>query len=281
MKLFAAAKGIGTAMRVHAALIFTALASVSAGQPAPSQGAADPIPATRRAGLTIKVPNFEQARGQLVQIVRDRSGTIVEARDDVTEKGRRHGRLAFRIPRADLDRALVEIRGLGKVAFEASSVTENQKDVDFLEARIELLQVHHRRLGSLLAGRASIRARDILYVQDRLFNVETDLEGLRLQRSAIVRSSQTAGVSVHLYEPYLPGEKNPLPKGPAERFREAFKEAVKDTLASLAGLSGTLLKLLVWSPIWVPLALLARKWWKRAFPAEAEKAASTPPDGAT
>ena len=124
-------------MRLAAFLGISSLASLGWAQTSSPQNV-EKVPDTRRVGINIKVPSFDHARDALYEIVRRHSGTVVEATSEVTEKGRRHGDITFRVPTGELDLALADVRGLGKVAVETSSSTPNAREVESIASRHEL-----------------------------------------------------------------------------------------------------------------------------------------------
>ncbi|MER7082842.1 protein of unknown function [Saccharopolyspora kobensis] len=107
--------------------------------------------------------------------------------------------MTVRIPAAELDRALGELSGLGRVTSrsqQAEDVTEQLVDT---RSRIESQQASVQRLRELMARAETVS--DIVSIESELTSRETELESLQRREAAMSSQVQLATVTVRLESP--------------------------------------------------------------------------------
>jgi len=247
-------------------------AAYAQGHPSPASSTAAVPPAVlampaRGGAVTLKVDDYSAARRRVLDAARAQGAEVVDARTDVTEKGRRHGWLRLRLGSDRLPALLGEVRQVGKLYAEKVGTAELVSEYEDLEQRVVRLREHQGRLDALLKSPRRLRGSDILYVQERLFRAGVDEGMLRLRRAEIERRTRTSTVIVTLFEP--------LPTRTLDRARLDLTNAY---VSARNGAGHRLNRLLargatalayaaVFAPLWLPLLavalLLLRPAWKR------------------
>ncbi|MDA3628053.1 DUF4349 domain-containing protein [Saccharopolyspora sp. WRP15-2] len=104
--------------------------------------------------------------------------------------------LTVRIPAAELDRALDDLSGLGRVtarSLRAQDVTDQLVDT---RSRIESQQASVQRLRDLMARATTVE--DVVSIESELTTRETDLEALQRQEASTANQVQLATLRVGL-----------------------------------------------------------------------------------
>jgi hypothetical protein len=177
------------------------------------------------------------------------------------------------VPAERFDEALDRLKELAvRVSGEqvaSKDVTEEFVDTD---ARLRNLRATEARYLDLLQQARTVE--DVLRVEQQLSNIRGQIEQLQGRLQFLERSAQTSTITVEL-RPYAlgqsqPGDWNPLP-------------VVRNALAALLNTAQFLLAALIWvvifTPIWLPVALLIRRW--RRGRAASRRQVGTPPTGPT
>jgi hypothetical protein len=166
-----------------------------------SPDAAVGLPA-RGASIVVKVEDFAAAREQVLRSAAGTGAELVNAHTAVTDKGRRHGWLQFRLPSDRLPALLGSVAGIGRLYAEKVTTTDHVPEYEELARRAQRLQEHEQRLDGILDDRRRrLRGSDVLYVQERLFRASVD-ESLILQRRVnLERDARYCDTVVTLFEP--------------------------------------------------------------------------------
>lgn len=227
-------------------------------------------PAVRftNAAITLKVTRFDEAQTNVLDAARSEGADVLDAHTSVTENGRRHGWIQIRLPAGRLPSLLTRIRQTGTLYAEKVSTRDNASEFDSLEQRAVRLKEHQGRLSGILDSERRLRGSDILFVQERLFRASVDESLLRQRRTDIARRAEVSTLLVQMFEP-LPVSKMARARVDlAAHFALARGNAV-GTLVRLASRATTALAYaLVWSPFWLPVAVvlifvLRRLWQAR------------------
>jgi len=236
--------------------------------------------------VTVKVDDFGAARQRVVAAALAEGGQVLDARTDVTDKGRRHGWVRLRLSSDRIERVLPAIREEGKLYAENLTTADRLSEHEDLGRRVRKLREHQGRLDALLQSPRRLRGSDILYVQERLFRAGVDEGMLEQRRLDLSRAARTATLTVRLFEP-LPvravGRARIDLAGWYAAARTSAQYRMDRTLARAATASAYAL---VYAPLWLPAAVIAllllRGLWARthalrarAVPAGSALAAST------
>ncbi len=159
--------------------------SGESGDPSPAP-AADGRAVVRTGDATLRVADFGEARAAAVAAARERGGFVGASDQRVHTAGNRSwstGSLTLRVPSENFSAFVDEIRSLGQVetvSTERRDVTDRLVD---LNARIGNLQGQREQLRELYNGTEDTE--ELLQIQERLGEVQTDIERLDAQRASL------------------------------------------------------------------------------------------------
>ena len=167
--------------------------------------------------------------------------------------------LTVRVPTDQYQSVLAKIRGMGTVDTEKSDANDATQEYTDLQARLRTLQATHQRYLDLLAQAANVT--DILTLQDRIDNVQGQIEQVLGRISLLDHLTELATITVHLRplgavgQASSGGEAHPL---------EAAQSAWEHSLGAVRAVVSAVLVVIV-SSWWriPPLAALAiaARWW--------------------
>jgi hypothetical protein len=207
-------------------------------------------PITKTSSITIKSKQFEEVRRQLQKIASSQQGTVADSKTDVTAKGRRHGWFRLYIPASNIEVTLAEIRKIGTLVGEKSTVQNRQSELDELTLRRGSLNAHVDRLKGTLNGKKAMRGSDVLYLQERVYRAEVDGQLLVLAGNKIKNQVDQASLIVTAYEA---GEDITIPPSGFAKFTGNLSRGVKDMVIGTADLIVSLIKWLIFLLIAIPI----------------------------
>lgn len=158
------------------------------------------------------------------------------------------GDISLRIPGDALDDALKYFKTLSiKVVSEnlrGDDVTDQYKDND---ARLNILSRNKARFEEIMVKAQTID--EILRVQQEIFNLQAQIDGIKGQQNYLSKTSQMAKINI-----FLATDELALPYAPAQPWRPeaVLKLAVRSLLTHLQSLGSLVIWVLVYSVVWVP-----------------------------
>lgn len=161
------------------------------------------------------------------------------------------GTITVRVPTDKLNSALDQFKNLAiKVVSQNTTgrdVTDQYQDLD---ARLSTLTKTKTKFESILDQ--ATRVTDILEVQRELINLQSQIDSITGQQDYLKKSADLSKIVV-----YLSTDELSLPYTPDQTWRPAvvFKTAVRSLLSTFQSLASLLIKLFVFTPIWLPLLL--------------------------
>ncbi|MCU1498334.1 MAG: putative lipoprotein [Acidimicrobiales bacterium] len=169
------------------------------------------------------------------------------------------GTVTVRVPSTSFDKLLVELRKLGKVESVTQKGTEVSAQYTDLQARLSAQTATRDRLNVVLSKATTVP--DILSVQDRITQVQTEIEQLQGQLRLLDDQTSMGTLAVSVAEP---GAKLPVLTNPSDRtvrsaFREARNRFGNGVEAVIAWSGGALAVLLVG----LIALVIARLFWTR------------------
>lgn len=159
------------------------------------------------------------------------------------------GQITLRIPSTKLDEGLVFFRSLSlKVVSEnlhGTDVTDQFVDND---ARLAVLIQNKARFTEIM--NRAVNVDEILRVQQEIFNLQSQIDAIKGQQNYLLKTSETAKVSV-----YLSTDELALPYTPNEPWRPdvVLKRAVRSLLTTAQSIGSLLIWVVVYSVIWAPV----------------------------
>lgn len=155
-----------------------------------------------RGRASVEVASFDRSAANLTATVEEWGGYVGDREVDNDRIGNRtvtRGRLLFRVP-ADRFEAFIEaVRTEGdvrRIETNATDVTDRLVDLD---ARLSNLRAERDRLRTLF-DRAN-DTEDVILVEERLSEVQGEIERLEARKRALENRVALATVTVELYEP--------------------------------------------------------------------------------
>jgi hypothetical protein len=218
----------------------------------------------RTASLTVIVKNLDAARRDLDAILTRHHG--YSAKLTILEEAPPRGLTgSLRIPVAELESAMAEMRALGNVERESQSGEEvTQQHMD-LVARLTNARETEARLRDILAHRTG-KMEDVLDVEDKISETRGEIEQLEAEQTNLEHRVEFASVDVELVEQYKAQLGSPSTSFP-NQLRNSFVAGLRHASASLLGLVLCLEEfgpvLLLWLVILgLPSILLWRRYRK-------------------
>lgn len=158
----------------------------------------------RDATLTLEVEEPSKALPRIASVAESRGGFVVdtESRQATGKDGRGSYEtitLQMRVPAAQFDAALAEIRAAGRVTSEKLSGKDVTEEYIDLEARLRTQRALEAQLLEIMKGARSVS--DAISVQRELANVRTEVERVEGRRRFIENQASLSTVNVTLEPP--------------------------------------------------------------------------------
>jgi hypothetical protein len=194
--------------------------------------------------LALVTKEFDKARGSVEDILKRHGGYLGQL--DVAEPGNGPRTLSatLRIPTAQLDPAITEIKKLGEVESESQSGEEVTQQYVDLDARLTNARNTEQRLSTLLHDRAG-QMNDVLAVEKEIDRVRGEIEQMEAEKKTLVNRVDYATLTVTIREV---AKAQLLPHPTLERFRNAAVEGYSGLMDAAVGLTVVLLS---YGPAWI------------------------------
>jgi len=240
-----------------------ARSSTSAGDQAASAAPGSMI--ARTASVTLVAKDFDQARSGLDGVVRRYGGYAARLAVEAPSGAGRSLSADLRIPAAQLDAALGDIKKLGRVEQETQGGDEVTQEYVDLNARLSNARNTEQRLVEVLQQRTG-KIADILDVENEISRVRGEIEQMEAERKNLEHRVAYASLRVQLKEEYKASlNQNVPPPSSTAQMRNSLVEGLSAATDSLVGLAQLVLYcgpvLLLWALIlfW-PARILWRRW---------------------
>jgi hypothetical protein len=231
------------------------------GQQAAPAGHSGPLVAhTARIALTAN--NFDRARTSLQEIVTRHHGYIADMTVNAEASSGRTIDAALKVPDAQLDAAMQDIKALGRVQSEARGGEEvTQQSLD-LDARLVNARNTEERLTDLLKHRTD-KLSDILAVENQISETREQIERMEAERKSLNNRIDYAKLDVRITEEY----KTPI-DGDRTSMSTQLRNAAVEGYANVKGaLLGIVVFLLSSGPVllfWCAALFYPARWaWRR------------------
>ncbi|NTU82041.1 MAG: DUF4349 domain-containing protein [Chloroflexales bacterium] len=228
----------------------------------------------KSATVSLQVESVSAAEAQVRARAEQLGGYIVSVQTSGSDEYM-SSVVAFRVPADRFEDALSGVEGLARKVLSRSvdgaDVTEEFVD---LESRLRNLEATRARLLDLLAK--ATRVEDALQVNQALTDVQGQIEQIQGRMKYLSQSAAFSTITADL---------QPVPPPPTIYEEDGWQplrvagEALGGLVSFGQGLVSMLIVLLVWSPVWLPLLLLARWGWRRVGAGRARRAPPAPPLG--
>jgi hypothetical protein len=219
---------------------------------APSAGALTPqdsakVIKTGSLDLRVKKGAFDSTLSAITAKVTGLRGYVADSTTSSADRSR-SGTITVRVPADSFDQLLGDLRRLGEVRGQTEKGTEVTAQYTDLQARLAAQVATRERLNAVLAKASTVP--DILSVQDRITEVQTQIEQLQGQLRVLDDQTAMGTLAVSVSEP---GAKPVVVPRPDDRtigssFAEAwhrFGDGVEALIAWSGGAAVVLLVLLL------------------------------------
>lgn len=152
--------------------------------------------------IRLRVEEFEGAQSNVTRLARSYGGFVSDSNREVEERGNEtwtRGTVVVRVPRENFTALFGDVQGVGEVERATRSSEDVTDRVVDLEARLENLRAERDRLRSLY--RRANDTEDVLRVQERLSEVQGEIERTEAKLRSLRNRVGFSTVTVHLQEP--------------------------------------------------------------------------------
>lgn len=208
--------------------------------------------------LSLVVKNVEESKQKVLDYANKIGGFMVNSSIN-RPSDQASATIVVRVPSEKLDEAIEAFKGISsKVVYESLSgydVTDQYTDI---QARMDTLQKTKVKFENILEDATKVT--DILEVQRELISLQSQIDNLKGQQKYLDESSETVKISV-----YLSTDELSLPYTPDESWRPGvvLKEAVRSVILAFRSIADTIIWLVVYSVIWVPLLVVFFFFFKK------------------
>jgi len=205
------------------------------------------------AQIDVRVPDAKQALSDASGMAQGLGGFVESSGISGVQGGLPVATIQIRVPQASFAVAMQRLRDMGEILSETSSgedVTAQYADVD---ARLKVLRQEEEQYRSILGATKKIS--EVLEVKDRLGQVRQEIESLDAQRRVLKDQAALSTITATFQQMVAVGK----PSAPKNWLEEVWAASV-NALSSVGVFLGKVgVFLFVFSPIWLPIALLI--WW--------------------
>ena len=216
----------------------------------------------RTAQISLTTSDFPRIRENINRILTSRAGYIAQLEMSTPTDEARSLDASLRIPAAQLDAALLDLKRLGHVDSESQRGEEVTQRVIDVQARLGNLRMTETRLTDILRQRTGKLA-DVLAVEEQIDSVRGQIESMEAEQKSLAKQINYAAVQLRVKEEY----KKPLAFNNNSLLTRLRNAAVEGFQALGNGVVGLLLFLLSYGPMLLVIAAVlfypARRIWKR------------------
>jgi len=244
-----------------------------------SESSGTPVPTpmiVRTAVLSITVQEFDKTRSRLDEILARHRGHLGGLQISTPSD---HGRVfngVLRVPVGQMDKALIDLKSLGRVDSESQNGEEVTAQYVDLQARLTNARNTERRLTDVLEQRTG-KLSDVLEVENEIARVRGEIERMEGERKSMATQVSFATLNVTLTEDYKPK----LQTVPPTTFRQFRNSAVEGYQTMAGGVIALVNAALYYGPtilLWAALAFFPlRSVWRRAAarPSDTQRVAAS------
>jgi negative regulator of sigma E activity len=216
----------------------------------------------RTAGLSLITKDFDKARTQVEEIMHRRRGYVGTLKVTGAAQGGRSLTASLRIPAAQLDSTLAELKTLGRLDSESQNGEDVTSQYVDLNARLDNSRHTEQRLTDLLQNRTG-KLSDVLSVENELARVRGEIESMEAERKTMANQVDFATINLTITEDYR-AQLQVVPPSTSTRLSNAAVEGYRNLTDGLMSVALFFLEsgpsLLLWVAI---LFFPARFAWRK------------------
>jgi hypothetical protein len=216
----------------------------------------------RTASLSLVVKNFAGIEAAVKAVVSRHSGYIGELNTSTPPDAAKTLSAALRVPSAQLEPALAELKQLGRADQESQGGEEVTKQYVDLAARLKNSRATEERLLGVLRNNTG-KVKDVLEVENEISRVRGEIEEMEADQRALQSRIDFAMISLSVTEEYK-ASLNAPPSSMSTRLHNSFVQGYHNVSESLIGLIAWLLEAGPTLLLWAAILFFPARWvWRR------------------
>jgi hypothetical protein len=215
----------------------------------------------RAAQLTLITTDFPHARERMEAILKSHHGYLGQLTANAPTGAGRSLDAALRVPSAELDATLSELKKLGRIENESQSGEEVTQQYVDLEARLANARNAERRLTAVLRERTG-KMQDVLDVEKEITRVRGEIEQMEASRKALAGRVEFATINLKITEEYKAQLQAPDSAG--TRLGNAAVAGYRHVVDGAMSVAEFTLEYSLTLAIWMAILFWPARWvWKR------------------
>ena len=230
--------------------------------PPPPPGAPSAPMIARTASLSIIAKDFASVESAVKSVTARHSGYIGELNTAAPTDAAKTFSATLRIPSAQLDAALAELKQLGRVEQEMQGGEEVTKQYTDLVARLKNSRATEQRLLDVLRNNTG-KVKDVLEVENEISRVRGEIEEMEADQRTLQSRVDFGTVTLSVAEEYK-ASLHSAPFSTGARLHNAFVTGYHSVVENVIGLLAWLLESGPTLLLWAALLFFPVRWaWKR------------------
>ncbi len=254
-------RSVETAPSKSAASEAEAFIAQARSSPAPSPEPTQPMIA-RTASVSLVVKDFGPLEANVKAIALRHNGYIASLNSTSPQEAARTLTATLRIPSAQLESAIAELKQLGRVEQESQSGEEVTKEFTDRAARLKNARATEERLLDVLRNHTG-QVKDILATEQEIARVRGDIEQMEADQRSLQTRVDFATVELSVQEEYKATLQG-APPSTAMRLHNAAVDGYRSAIESVIGFGVWALQALPTILLWAIALFAPARWlWKR------------------
>lgn len=221
----------------------------------------------RTISLSIVAKDFSASRASLDVILVRHHGYAASLAVSTEQDAARSLQASLRVPAAELNAALAELKSLGRVQNEGQGGEEVTQQHEDLMARLKNSRETELRLQDILRNRTG-KISDVLAVEQEIARVRGEIEQMEAEQKNLEHRVDFATVDLRLSEEYKAQLGAPSPSV-VTRFHNAFVSGYRSAAESVISFALFFVEygpsLLIWLLFLAPVLWLTWRRWRRSM----------------
>ncbi|MGB9244304.1 MAG: DUF4349 domain-containing protein [Candidatus Acidiferrales bacterium] len=223
--------------------------------------AASPMIA-RTASLSLVVRDFAGIEAAVKNVVSRHSGYIGELNTSTPPDAAKTFSATLRVPSAQLEPALAELKQLGRADQASQAGEEVTKQYVDLAARLKNSRATEERLLAVLRNNTG-KVKDVLEVENEISRVRGEIEEMEADQRTLQARIDFATITLSVTEEYK-ASLNGAPSSTSTRLHNAFVTGYHSVVENVIGLVAWLLEAGPTLLLWAALLFFPIRWaWRR------------------
>jgi hypothetical protein len=216
----------------------------------------------RTASVSLIVKDFGPLEATVKAIALRHNGYIASLNSTSPQEAARTLTATLRIPSAQLESVIAELKQFGRVEQESQSGEEVTKEFTDRAARMKNARATEERLLNVLRNRTG-QVKDILATEQEIARVRGDIEQMEADQRALQTRVDFASVELSVQEEYKASLQG-APTATGTRLRNAAVEGYRTVVESVIGFGVWALQSLPTVLLWGFVLFVPARWmWKR------------------